>query len=269
MRLFTEAIYIFRSILPELLMPPAGLLWVVLAGLLIRLVRRRAGAIIAGIGLAGLFLLSLPAVGGALIASLERGESPADGPLRADTPLPGAIVILGADGDRTREPPARAAPGPLSLQRLAAAATIARKTNLPVLISGGEVGANEPAVADLMASQFDDAFGLQAMWREIKSRNTCENARFSAAILRRAGIPAAYVVTHAWHMPRAILSFERAGYPVIPAPVHADAVEIRGIADFLPHTSAWMRSFFAIHEWIGLVAYRLGACPRSDPQSAP
>ena len=32
------------------------------------------------------------------------------------------------------------------------------------------------------------------------------------------------------------------------------------VSDFLPHTTAWVRSFYALHEWIGLLAYRFGAC---------
>jgi uncharacterized SAM-binding protein YcdF (DUF218 family) len=256
-------IHFLRSSLPGALIPPAGLIWVIIAGLVIRGFRKRTGTIIFGVGLGGLYLLSLPAVAGALVASLETRQSPP-----AAAPPPGAIIVLGADADRTNDLPDRAAPGPLSLQRLATAALLARKTDLPVLISGGSVGKNEPAVGALMASHFESAFGLKATWREINSLNTCENAKFSAAMLRKAGIPAAYVVTHAWHMPRAILSFERAGYPVIAAPVYGDAHELHGISDFLPQTNAWVRSFFAIHEWAGLIAYRLGACPRSGMPDA-
>lgn len=255
-----DLLHFFRSILPVLLMPPEGLIWLVVIGLAIGRFRRRAGVVLAGLGLFGLYLLSMPVVGGALITSLESRQGPP-----VDAPPPGAIIILGADGDHTLDLPDKAAPGPLSLQRLSAAAVLARKTNLPVLITGGNVGSDQPPIADMMASLFSDAFGLPVMWRETKSFNTCENARFSATILRRADVPAAYLVTHAWHMPRAMLSFARAGYPVIPAPVYRDAVEIRGVSDFLPHANAWLRSYFAIHEWIGLIAYRLGACPHTAP----
>jgi uncharacterized SAM-binding protein YcdF (DUF218 family) len=260
MNSLSDLLHFFRSILPVLLMPPEGLIWLILIGLAIGRFRRRSGVILAGLGLAGLYALSMPIVGGSLIASLESRQQPP-----SDAPPPGAIIVLGADGDHTLDMPDKAAPGPLSLQRLATAAALARKTNLPVLITGGNVGTDQPPIADLMAEQFNDAFGLQAMWRETRSYNTCENARFSAAILRRSDVPAAYLVTHAWHMPRSVLSFERAGYPVIPAPVYGDAVEIHGVSDFLPHANAWLRSYFAIHEWIGLIAYHLGACPRAAP----
>ncbi len=118
-----------------------------------------------------------------------------------------------------------------------------------------------------MADLFTQAFGL-VEWRETKAENTCENARYSAEILRNAGIHSALVVTHAWHMPRAILAFRRAGFDMVPAPLHGDTREVRGISDFLPHTSAWMRSFYALHEWIGLLAYRAGHVPPPSPDDA-
>jgi len=36
-----------------------------------------------------------------------------------------------------------------------------------------------------------------------------------------------------------------------------------------PHTAAWMRSFYALHEWVGLIAYRFGACPVTSAPSVP
>ena len=163
----------------------------------------------------------------------------------------------------------KAEPGPLSLQRLAGAAMIVRAKDLPVLITGGKVGVGQPAVADLMGDLFTAAFGLPVEWRERSAENTCENARYSADILRKAGIQSAIVVTHAWHMPRAILSFRQAGYAIVPAPLRGDTHEVRGLSDFLPHSTAWVRSFYALHEWIGLVAYRFGACSSTIPADQP
>jgi uncharacterized SAM-binding protein YcdF (DUF218 family) len=244
--------------------PPAGLIWWLLLGLAIMRRRRKLGIALAGAAIIGLYALSMPFVGGALISSLEAVQ-----PVAPGVQDPGAIIILGADGERTPDPLVKAEPGPLSLQRLAGAALIVRAKNLPVLITGGKVGIDQPAVADLMADLFTDAFGLPVEWRETSAQNTCENARFSAAILRKAGISSAIVVTHAWHMPRTILSFRQAGFAIIPAPLHGDTHEIRGLSDVLPHTTAWVRSFYALHEWVGLLAYRFGACSSTDQPSAP
>jgi uncharacterized SAM-binding protein YcdF (DUF218 family) len=258
-----DFLHFLRSYLPIILMPPTGLLWVMLVGLIVLKARRRLGIALMTVGFAGLFLLSLPVVGGALIAGLESTES-----MPGEIPTPTAIIVLGADGERTPDPLVAAEPGPLSMQRLAGAALRARATGLPVLITGGSVGRDQPPVAELMGTAFKGVFGLPVRWEETASENTCENAKFSAAILRKDGVASAYVVTHAWHMPRALLSFARAGYPVLPAPLQAEVNEDNGIYDYLPHTTAWLRSFYALHEWIGLMAYRLGACEQSPVAAA-
>lgn len=251
---------VLRALAQAIFLPPAGFLWLTIIGLVIRRWYKRAGIVMAASGIVALFVLSLPIVSGLLIGSLEDRLS---GP--QSTLEPGAIIILGGDADRTSDPLVRTEAGSLSVQRLASAAIVARRTGLPVLITGGTLGRDEQPVADLMADLFRDAFGLPVAWRETRAMNTCENAEFSAKILRDAGIKSALVVTHAWHMPRALLSFQRVGYPVIASPLYGDRHEVQGLADFLPHAHAWMRSFYAIHEWIGLVAYKVGVCAQSAP----
>lgn len=263
MSLLHDAFHFLRSTVPFSLVPPSGLIWWLLIGLVVMRRRRRLGLTIIAISSVLLYALSTPLVGGMLISSLEAAQPPAP-----EAGEPGAIIILGGDGERTPDQLVKAEPGPLSLQRLAGAAIVVREKKLPVLITGGKVGPGQPAVADLMADLFKNAFDLPVAWRETRADNTCENARYSAEVLRRAGINSAIVVTHAWHMPRAILAFQQAGFPIVPAPLHADTHEVRAVSDLLPHTSAWVRSFYALHEWIGLIAYRWGAC-RSAPTAAP
>jgi uncharacterized SAM-binding protein YcdF (DUF218 family) len=84
--------------------------------------------------------------------------------------------------------------------------------------------------------------------------DTAGNAALSAAILKAAGIRRIFVVTHAFHMPRARLLFERAGLEVIPAPTaffsHPNGDWLPG--DFLPQPKALQISYYALHEWLGL-----------------
>jgi uncharacterized SAM-binding protein YcdF (DUF218 family) len=254
--------HFIRSTLPAFFIPPANLpVWIVL-GLGIMRFRRRVGIAIVTISIGLLYALSLPVVGGMLIGSLERGQ-----PAAQDGPAPGAIIILGADSEFSPDLEAKAVPGQLSLQRLAGAARLTRTTRLPVLITGGKLGRTQAPVADLMADLFLNAFGLPVAWRETEAENTCENARFSARVLRKAGVSSAFVVTHAWHMRRTILAFQRAGFPISPAPLHDDAWQSFSALDLLPRTSAWSHSYWAIHEWIGILAYRADACPAVSPEA--
>ncbi|MBV9749863.1 MAG: YdcF family protein [Acetobacteraceae bacterium] len=243
-----------------LLVPPLNL--ALLAAFAFFLLRRGAGRVIVGAALVGLIVLALPAVGAALLVSLERLPEPA----AADPPAspPGAIVVLGAevrfvrglDGD-LGEDPSDEDIGPLSLERVRAAAALHRRTGLPILVSGGIVSDEPVAVGTVMARSLADDFGTPPRWVETRSRDTWENARFSADLLRAAGIRTVYVVTHAWHMPRALLAFKRAGITAVPAPVRLDAWPPLTWRKFVPADSAWQLSYYGFHEWIGLAFYDL------------
>ena len=80
---------------------------------------------------------------------------------------------------------------------------------------------------------------------ETKSTSTYENAIFGAALVRPQAQDRWLLVTGALHMPRALASFRKAGFHVEPWPIHDDAASELSMA-----TSA-------MHEWIGLIAYRV------------
>ncbi|MGB8710527.1 MAG: YdcF family protein [Methyloceanibacter sp.] len=80
---------------------------------------------------------------------------------------------------------------------------------------------------------------------ETKSTSTYENAIFCAALVKPQAHDRWLLVTDALHMPRAIASFRKAGFHVEPWPIHDDAAsELSMVAS-------------AIHEWVGLVTYRV------------
>jgi len=97
-------------------------------------------------------------------------------------------------------------------------------------------------------------FGVPVRWVEGGSANTRQNARFSAEMLKRDGVTRVLLVTHAWHVPRAMRSFERAGLAVSPAPTLFHREPLTPL-DFLPKSYAG--AHYAMHEWLGLIWYRL------------
>lgn len=221
------------------LLPPSSLAAFALLALLLF---RRRGRAVAAILLLPLVLLSVPAVSQALLRSLDVPVTVDDGP------APGAIVVLSGDVERSLE---GADIGPLTLERERAAAALARRTGLPLLVSGGVVTA-PPPVAEMMATSLPADFGIPVRWVESKSLTTWDNARFSVPMLRAAGIERVYLVTHAWHMRRSLLAFRRAGMDGVPAPVRLDPAPRW---DLVPRASAWERSYYALHEWLGLLYY--------------
>jgi len=124
-------------------------------------------------------------------------------------------------------------------------------------VSGGPPDHSETSLAALMSKALAEDFNVPVGWREDRSRNTFENASFSAEILRQAGVPSAFVVAHPWDMARALWSFRAAGYPVLPLPTAEDRDLTFSAAAFLPQIPALKDSYYALHELIGLGWYRV------------
>jgi uncharacterized SAM-binding protein YcdF (DUF218 family) len=111
--------------------------------------------------------------------------------------------------------------------------------------------------AEQMRAILSDEMRVPVRWVEPHSRDTFSNASESYRILAPLGIRTIYLVSHAWHMPRARLAFEHAGFEVIAAPTgfsSFDAGEL-GIHDFLPRASALLSSYYFCHEVLGYLAY--------------
>lgn len=197
-----------------------------------------------------LYLVGTSLVGQKLLATLQT-------PYRTpDYAAAQAIVVLGGGvyhdapeygGDTVRS---------YSLERLRYAARLQRASGLPLLASGGSP---EGGIAESLAmwETLRTDFGIDTRWVEITSVNTAENARHSRAILQPSGIDRILLVTHAWHMRRAQMAFEKAGFTVIPAPTIYSTAGNLTLLDFLPSAKGLMQSHLALHEWMGIVWYRL------------
>jgi uncharacterized SAM-binding protein YcdF (DUF218 family) len=241
--------------LPSLLLiPPLNCLAASCLGALLH--RHRAGRILLALGLGGMVVFGLPMVAGILLCSLETGFSTTPPPKDP----PGAIVILSGDETNIWVAGHEAQMvGHLTLEREVTGANLARRTGLPILVTGGVVFPGDPSLAALMSRSLKQDFGLLPTWTENRSSNTWENAKFSATILRAAGIRSVYVVTHAWHMRRAMMAFRAAGLIATAAPTPLDDPPHPAWHNLLPHISAWQESFWAMHEWIGCAWYALRA----------
>jgi uncharacterized SAM-binding protein YcdF (DUF218 family) len=96
-------------------------------------------------------------------------------------------------------------------------------------------------------------------WLEGRSRDTAENAAFSAAILRADGVKRILLVTDAMHMPRASAVFARAGMDVVSAPTLFFGRQPLSIHAWIPSAEGMRRSWYATYELIGIVWYKLRA----------
>lgn len=244
----TTALFL-KGLLGSLLLPPTnGLLLLILATLFHR---RRWAFAVALLGGTLLLAQSLPPVAGWLNETLEKRA----GPVLTDTHGAGAIVVLGSGlsidtpeygGDTVTD---------RSLIRARYGAVVARRTGLPVLVSGGTPRNAERSEADVIGDLLEKEFGVPVRWREGDSLDTADNARFSAVILHAQGIRKIVLVTQTFHMVRARRLFEAAGFEVIPAPTELASrhERPRTLLDWLPRTRALQDSYYALHEWLGLL----------------
>lgn len=240
-----------KTALLLLLMPPVNLALFGLAGAVLARFRPRIGWPITIVSLTGLLLLSMHGVTSPMLVALERDLPIAPPP---DAP-PGAIIILAGDAMSSHSLPNGHTVGALTLQRLRTGADLHRRTGLPLLVSGGSEPTQSPPLADLMTHSLRQDFRVNVQWQERKSRDTWENARFSADILLPAGITSVYVVTHAWHMRRSLLAFEGTGLRVTAAPTPLQRPLRLSVTDFLPSVASWQVAYFVAHEWVGLLWY--------------
>jgi uncharacterized SAM-binding protein YcdF (DUF218 family) len=232
-----------KKALTALVLPPTGPLLLAVAGLALREARPKLGRMLAWTGVLALLLLSLPFVAYALQRVVA--SSPALDIARARSAQ--AIVILGGGVRRAADEYGGDTLARLTLERVRYGAWLARKTGLPVLVTGGVVyGGTAEAV--LMKRALEDEFGIQVKWAETKSRNTHENALNSAAILRASGIGRVILVAHGFDMRRAEAEFRSAGVNVIPAPTGIPSFGYDSPLELLPSVAALQSSYYALYE---------------------
>jgi len=202
-------------------------------------------------------------LGGVSIPLIDRLES-RDPALRLDAPglalRADAIVVLGAGRSiAARDYNGRDVVSPAGFLRLRYAVDIQRRTQKPILTTGGAPDHPGPSEARLMADALWESFGTRARWMEERSDNTSEDARYSFQILAPGGIRKIFLVTHAAHMARARRAFENAGFEVVPAPMGylSDRGNSGSILSWIPSAMGVEISSIYFHETIGALWYRL------------
>lgn len=251
---------IWPKALATLLTPPGVIVLLAIIGSLLQFRWQLLGRFISGAAVGALLVLSAPLTGKILMLRLEndiqalppRSAAEAQGDA-------GAIVVLGA-GRRENAPEYREDDVSLqALERLRYAARLQRATRLPIMVSGGAPFGEATPEARLMRATLKRDFDTEARWIEAESNNTLENAQRCFEILKLRGRTRIYLVTHAWHMPRALWSFKRAGFEVTPAPMGFTTLNRadRGLLGYLPAARGLGYSSLALTERLGLAWYKI------------
>jgi uncharacterized SAM-binding protein YcdF (DUF218 family) len=233
-------------------MPPSIFIALCLLAALAALRWHRLGAVLMLVGSFCLYLSATPFVAAALFHALETQV-----PEHADLTGAEAIVVLSAGAHAGNGQDILDTLDGLTLERMEAAARLYRDLKLPVAVTGGRLPRIHATLGSLMKKAMEEDFEVPVRWNEEQSHTTFENAVFTARLLKADHISTVIVVTHAWHLPRALWSFNHEGLRALPWPVGRTAIPPTRISDFLPGTKSLQDTFYALHELIGLEYYRL------------
>lgn len=244
--------FLVTNAISALLMPPGILLVVLLVALALTWRRPRVARVVFLVVWLAFYALSTPYASSHLLQLME--------PKRVD-PLADktgqAIVVLGGGTYFAAPEYGGDTVNSLALVRLRYAAHLYRLLKKPLLVSGGTPVGNHPPEAASMKHVLEREFQAPVTWVEEASGTTLENARGSFRVLDATGVKRIYLVTHAWHMPRARYAFESMGFGVIPAPTGYTTRLATTMLDFMPSAQAMLHSAWFFHEAIGIGWYHL------------
>ena len=245
--------FLLKKILSALILPPTSLILLAFIGLWLSRKHPKTGRTLAKLSLTTVLILSLPVTGNTLLKSLETLPPISEAQLKEVQ----AIVILGG-GTNSQAPEFghKDTVNRWTLQRLRYGAYLQQQTNKPILVTGGApFGGRSEAVA--MSETLQRDFHAKDIWIEDQSKDTAENAVYTAAILKQHSIERIAIISQAWHLPRAINLFEQNGLTVYAAPTGYTNEDNELMIRWLPRASALDKSSIAIKEIVGHLANQL------------
>ncbi len=218
---------------------------------------RKTGLSVLGLAALIVFVSAFTTLGALFLAPLEDRFPRAALPDKVD-----GIVVLGGymNGDINAGRPGFELNS--AADRIVETMRLARLyPNAKIIVSGGEGAFFEQSTseADTTRALLDDlGFSGDRYIYENKSRNTVENAVFSKELAQPKAGEKWLLVTSAYHMPRAVGCFRKAGFDVIAWPVDYKTRLNEEFSIYLESPNdALSRFSVAMREWVGLAAYRI------------
>ena len=246
----------FKPLISALLLPPASLLLLMLAGVVLMRFSRRWGRALCLLGAVLLWVLSCNATAFGLSQLLLRSYPPLSTQALKQAQ---AIVVLGGGVDLYAPHYGQPTIGPEAYQRLVYGRYLKTLHDLPLVYSGGKgwgaPSAQTVSEAQVAAYVLQRDFGQTFFLADDESRDTRENALRSYGLLSSKGINRIALVTHDWHMQRSVMLFEAAGFEVLPAPMGYIQPIMRWDTDYLPSANGLKASNWVLREWLGRLHY--------------
>ena len=246
--------FILKSILTPFLLPPGIFITILIFTGAWLLNKKKWKPGIATLTLVGFaWALSIGPVSDAMIGSLESEYS-------IPKNIHGDVIILLGSGVFSGAPDLSGVgiPSDVYLTRIVTAVRLQKKLAIPIIVSGREVPEDEVSENPIVKRFLLD-LGVPAgkIIIENKSRDTYENAQYSRKICVMLGFKNPILVTSAYHMERAVISFKMVGLKVLPFPAGFKSwrgKQYRWDA-YLP--GDFTTASIAIKEYLGIVFYKL------------
>lgn len=252
----------WRPLLAALVLPPLPFFVLLLVGARLILPRRGLGWLVILFSLTGLWLSACLGTGRLLHQHALRPPLPLASSdiaaLKAAVAAkePVAIVVLGGGMETVAPEYGVSNLSAASLERLRYAVWLSRETGVPVGFSGGtdwgqpEGNAQAQTAARIASKEFNQPLA----WVEDRSRDTRENAEQMVPMLKKAGIQRIVLVTHGYHMPRALGHFERVAagsVKIQPAPMGLAPPQVGPGLTWMPTSMGHSAVTRALRELLG------------------
>lgn len=249
-------VYALKKLVGALASPLVfALFFVVAAGLLRALGRRRASAWLVVAASAIVYLGSVAAVGDALLGALERQFPPLS---ENAIPQVGYIVVLGSSYAPRNGIAVTGALDPDGLARIVEGIRLMRKIgSAKLVLSGGAPEGKHPSAAGYRALACQLGIADSSLVVLDTPLDTSSEAVEISTLLGDAPF---ILVTSAYHMPRAMHLMQTVGAHPIPAPTGQRVIASapKGWRSLLPTSDGLRKTEQALHEYLGFIAAAVG-----------
>lgn len=251
-----------KPILAAVALPPAGPLLIALVGVLLCYLTRqhKKGVLLLITGLALSWTLSCHVSAQLLYRWLLK-----DYPTITATQMiqfnGQAIVVLGSGMQAfAPEYDGMAQLSRWSVVRLRYGAWLSSQTGIPLAFSGGQGWSTNHSIvsteADAARYYLDSMDQPAAKWLDNASADTEQNATEIAKLLKPEAIKRIVLVTHAWHMERAVKLFTAQGFDVLAAPVQPIGPEYYDLLNLLPSAEGLEDTRHVLRESLALLVLK-------------
>jgi len=249
--------FLFGKLVWAVLQPGNLLMLCLLAGVLLFLVSRgRRGKVLVGISLLGFLVLAVAPIGPAMMLALEERFPRPQLPERID-----GILVLGGAVDPALSLSYGETVFNSAVARVLAGIALARRyPEAKLALIGGEGGFVPVGLAESRATLgfvAEEGIAPERVILEERSRSTHENAVYAKELVRPASGATWILITSAFHMPRAVASFDAVGWPAIPYPVDYKIDPQTGLRANFNLLDGLSAGTLAGKEWAGLLGYRV------------